>query len=135
MNICFAIAHFRVDSTGEARHVSDKHKQDMTRSAIVMAIPAALLALAPVGHILWRRQQSKLSEADQKLREAQLAKLESVKKRFKAETYLPRIGYSELLRDTRPVAGPEQDTPEFGLVPRGVEPPPRVDWIETGGAD
>jgi hypothetical protein len=82
----------------------------------VMSFTAAMLAGVVICLILWSRQKTESPENNRRLREAQAARLEFVEKRLKDETYDALIGYSELLRETRPYAGPSPSNSEIDLI-------------------
>jgi hypothetical protein len=66
----------------------------MTTSATAIAFCAAILACVPFGLILCRRHNARTREKDEELRDAQLARLQSVEDRMKDEL-VPR-GYLDL---------------------------------------
>jgi hypothetical protein len=66
----------------------------MTSSATAIAFSAAMLAGVPFGAILWRKHNVRMREEDQKLRDVQLARLQSLQVRMKNEFVPP--GYLDL---------------------------------------
>jgi hypothetical protein len=79
-------------------------KASMIYWGVAMALSAAMLAGIPLGWILWRKYRAWLCEQDCQWRQAQAARLESVKERMKvAEIASARFCYPEL--PSVPLAG------------------------------